>query len=136
MKKRVIYEESKNVLPDHITVRQDDENDFQNHTGTIFIPLDTESPYAGGTFVVKITIPNDYPFSPPKMKMVTNINHMNFNINNSFELYILLSGNWSCAYKFRTVLLNIYELIIEPDPYSPFKPALARLYRDDRAEHD
>lgn len=27
--------------------------------------------YAGGVFEVDIVIPNDYPFSPPKMKFIT-----------------------------------------------------------------
>jgi hypothetical protein len=32
-------------------------------------PADT--PYAGGIFKVDILIPNDYPFSPPKMRFIT-----------------------------------------------------------------
>lgn len=30
-----------------------------------------DTPYAGGTFEVDIVIPEDYPFSPPKMKFIT-----------------------------------------------------------------
>lgn len=30
-----------------------------------------DTPYAGGIFEVDINIPNDYPFSPPKMKFIT-----------------------------------------------------------------
>jgi ubiquitin-conjugating enzyme (huntingtin interacting protein 2) len=39
--------------------------------GTIKGPDAT--PYDGGTFVVDIVIPEDYPFEPPKMKFVTKV---------------------------------------------------------------
>ncbi len=42
----------------------------QNHfIGTIKGPDNT--PYDGGVFQVDIVIPNEYPFSPPKMKFIT-----------------------------------------------------------------
>lgn len=42
---------------------------MSHFTGVINGPSDT--PYAGGIFRVDITIPQDYPFSPPKMKFIT-----------------------------------------------------------------
>jgi ubiquitin-protein ligase len=43
--------------------------------GHIKGPSDT--PYEGGTFVVDIVLPNDYPFRPPKMKFDTIVWHPN-----------------------------------------------------------
>lgn len=37
--------------------------------GTLRGPDDT--PYAKGTFEVDIVIPDDYPFTPPKMRFIT-----------------------------------------------------------------
>ena len=43
---------------------------MQTHLiGTLKGPDDT--PYAKGTFEVDIIIPDDYPFTPPKMKFIT-----------------------------------------------------------------
>jgi ubiquitin-protein ligase len=47
--------------------REGDEN--KHFIGTIKGPDNT--PYDGGVFQVDIVIPNEYPFSPPKMKFIT-----------------------------------------------------------------
>lgn len=36
-----------------------------------------ETPYEGGTFIVDIKIPNEYPFRPPVMKFETKLWHPN-----------------------------------------------------------
>lgn len=36
-----------------------------------------DTPYEGGTFVVDIKLPNDYPFRPPVMKFETKLWHPN-----------------------------------------------------------
>jgi ubiquitin-conjugating enzyme (huntingtin interacting protein 2) len=40
-------------------------------------PGPPDTPYEGGTFVVDVQIPNDYPFKPPVMKFVTKLWHPN-----------------------------------------------------------
>ena len=42
---------------------------FYPAAGTLRGPDDT--PYAKGTFEVDIIIPDDYPFTPPKMRFIT-----------------------------------------------------------------
>lgn len=36
-----------------------------------------DTPYEGGTYVVNIVIPNEYPFKPPQMKFKTKVWHPN-----------------------------------------------------------
>lgn len=40
-------------------------DNYLNWTGTIKGPIDTV--YTGGFFKIEITLPNDYPFVPPKV---------------------------------------------------------------------
>lgn len=40
-------------------------------------PGPPDTPYEGGTYVVKISIPNEYPFRPPAMKFTTKLWHPN-----------------------------------------------------------
>lgn len=46
--------------------------------GTLRGPDDT--PYARGTFEVDIIIPEDYPFTPPKMKFITKRKYLSIRI--------------------------------------------------------
>ena len=58
-----------------VTASQYDEADFNHLRGTLPGPPDT--PYAGGTFIVDIRIPESYPFKPPTIKFETKIWHPN-----------------------------------------------------------
>lgn len=52
-----------------------DDSSLQELRGTI--PGPPDSPYAGGTYVVKISIPDSYPFKAPSMNFATKIWHPN-----------------------------------------------------------
>ena len=43
--------------------------------GSISGPADT--PYAGGKYFIEIKIPDQYPFTPPKMRFITKVWHPN-----------------------------------------------------------
>jgi ubiquitin-conjugating enzyme (huntingtin interacting protein 2) len=52
-----------------------DEKDITHLKGTLTGPPDT--PYAGGTYVVDIQIPDGYPFKSPIMRFTTKMWHPN-----------------------------------------------------------
>lgn len=52
-----------------------DDASLQELRGTIPGPPDT--PYAGGTYIVKISIPDSYPFKAPSMNFITKMWHPN-----------------------------------------------------------
>lgn len=41
------------------------------------IPGPPDTPYAGGTYEIKIKIPSNYPFKPPEMTFLTRVFHPN-----------------------------------------------------------
>lgn len=55
--------------------RDGDDSDLTNLRASFPGPPDT--PYEGGTYVVDIKIPNEYPFRPPQMNFATKLWHPN-----------------------------------------------------------
>lgn len=76
-------------------------------------PINT--PYEGGTFILKIEIPEKYPYKPPKIKFETKIFHGNIDEYGHVCLSIL-NKDWSPAYDIKHILLSIQLLL--NDPYS------------------
>jgi len=97
-------------------------------TGSIIGPVDT--PYAGGIFNLDITLPSDYPYKPPIIKMKTKIYHPNINEEGTICLDIL-KEQWSPALTLTKVLLSISSLLAEPNPNDPLAPEVARIYLND-----
>lgn len=97
-------------------------------SGSIIGPVDT--PYAGGIFNLDITLPSDYPYKPPIIKMKTKIYHPNINEEGTICLDIL-KDQWSPALTLTKVLLSISSLLAEPNPNDPLAPDVARIYLND-----
>lgn len=75
----------------------------------------SDSPYAGGVFILNIAFPNDYPFKPPKVSFMTPIYHPNINEKGGICLDIL-KDSWSPALTISKVLLSICSLLTDPNP--------------------
>ena len=75
-KKRILkdFHEITKSPPDNCSASPD-ENNLYHWTGFIFGPRD--SPYDGGIFRIEIFLPDDYPYSPPKVNFITKIYHIN-----------------------------------------------------------
>ncbi len=90
-----------------------------------------ESPYSGGIYFLKIHVPSDYPFKPPKLQFETRIYHPNINSNGSICLDIL-QEQWSPALTICKVLLSISSLLTDPNPDDPLVPNIAKEYKTDK----
>ena len=100
-----------------------------------FIIGPDDTPYQGGTFKLKITFPQNYPFKPPIIYFVTKIYHCNINYSGGICLDIL-NTNWSPALTISKVLLSICSLLNEANPDDPLVENIASLYNKDRTLHD
>ncbi|KAK1440165.1 hypothetical protein QVD17_05990 [Tagetes erecta] len=107
--------------------------DMFHWQATIMGPSD--SPFAGGVFLVSIHFPPDYPFKPPKVSFRTKVYHPNINSNGSICLDIL-KEQWSPALTVSKVLLSICSLLTDPNPDDPLVPEIAHMYKNDRAKYE
>lgn len=77
------------------------------------------TPYAGGRFIVDITLTHTYPFEPPKMKFDTKIWHPNISSQTGAICLDILKNEWSPALTLRTAMLSLQALLSTPNPDDP-----------------
>ena len=122
----------RNAPPPGITADLKGDNIYELEA-TIHGPPNT--PYEGGTFLLDITYPKDYPYKPPKVTFKTKIYHCNINIKGEIGLDIL-KDKWSPAMTVEKLLLSIQSLLDDCNPKEPRVPAIAKQYINNREEHD
>lgn len=104
-------------------------DDLKHWKGTIFGPSDTC--YEGGTFIIDITIPNEYPFKPPKMKFDTKIWHPNISSQTGAICLDILKNEWTPALTIRTALISLQALLCAPEPDDPQDAVVAQMFKND-----
>ncbi|CAG9319689.1 UBE2K_1 [Blepharisma stoltei] len=107
-------------------------SDMHHLKGIIKGPPDT--PYSGGTYIVDIAIPPDYPYKPPKMKFDTKIWHPNISSQTGAICLDILKDEWSPALTIRTALLSLQALLCAPEPDDPQDAVVASQYKNHHAE--
>ena len=105
-----------------------DENDMFKWQAIMIGPEDT--PYAGGTFVLEITFPPDYPFKVPRIRFLTKIYHPGINHRGGHCLDIF--DNWSPAMTVIDLLKAMYSMFYEIDVDDPLVVEIAQIYKQDQ----
>ncbi|XP_042385136.1 ubiquitin-conjugating enzyme E2 S-like isoform X2 [Zingiber officinale] len=127
-------------------------SDNQNQSSLSLLSIESciegpeETVYSKGIFIVKIEIPERYPFQPPNVTFVTPIYHPNIDnggricldilnlppkVNDSVVDY-LLKGAWQPSMNISTVLTSIRLLLSEPNPDDALMAEISREYKYDR----
>ena len=78
-----------------------------------------DTPYQGGKFVVKIDIPERYPFYPPNVQFETKIFHPNISSKGK-NLYGYIKTWWvESLTTYQKMLISLVSLLSEPNPDNP-----------------
>lgn len=92
------------------------------------------TPYEGGLFRMKLSLPSDFPNSPPKGFFTTKIWHPN--VSKSGEICVnVLKRDWKSDLGIKHVLLVIRCLLIEPYPESALNEEAGKALLEDYSEY-
>ena len=128
---RIVKEIEKIKDDKDIRIISHDEN-YSNILAEIRGPLD--SPYENGKFQLKIVIPQEYPFVPPKVKFETLVWHPNISSVTGAICIDILKDGWSPALSIYSVLISLQSLLNEPVPEDPQDAVVASQYLNNHEE--
>jgi len=94
-------------------------------------PGPRDTPYEGGTYIVDVRIPNDYPFKPPVMKFVTKLWHPNISSQTGAICLDTLGSAWSPVLTIKAALLSLQSLLSTPEPKDPQDAEVASMLMND-----
>lgn len=97
--------------------------------------MNQDSPFKNGFFKLQIIFSDNYPYSPPKIKMKTKIFHPNIK-NEEICLDIIKEDRWSPALTIEKILLSISSLLDDPNPDDPLDVSAAMLYKNNKNEYN
>lgn len=104
-----------------------DEADIFNWTATLKGPEDT--PYAGGTFRVRLRVPDTYPLAAPTATFATRVFHPNVHFKTGEVCLDILKNAWSPAWTLQSVCRAIAALLAHAEPDSPLNCDAGNLLR-------
>ena len=133
---RRINKELKDWTNDNGIFAAPKEDDIFHWEGIIVGPKN--SLYEHGLYHFTVTLPPDYPFKPPKVRIVTPVWHMNI-CSGGCHICTMDEINdrcWSPRFKLRDVLCTIRNTFLEPFPSDrTFYTNLQCLYRHKRDKY-
>ena len=90
------------------------------------------TPYEGGVFRLKMTLPRCYPMAPPIITFITKVYHPNVS-RDGVICHDVLGDRWSPALSLSSVLLSIHALLGNPNSRETLEWDIAEQYRLDKA---
>ncbi|KAL1969621.1 hypothetical protein VTN77DRAFT_8174 [Rasamsonia byssochlamydoides] len=122
--------------PAGITVELANESDL--YAWKVYMKGPEDSPYQGGTFVINLTLPKEYPFKPPTVSFQTKIYHPNVSNDDkgSMCLGMLKSDEWKPSSRIAAVLEFARQLLAEPMPDDAVEGRIAEQYKNDRKRYE
>ena len=103
-------------------------NSMKNLNGKIVGPAGTS--YEGGTFHLSFENPDNYPFSPPKVRFITKIWHPNVSTVTGTIYMNILKDDWFSIMGLETVVFSLRAAMSAPEPQNA--GVVASQYKGDR----
>ncbi|KAF9893110.1 hypothetical protein FE257_012521 [Aspergillus nanangensis] len=96
------------------------------------------SPFAKGKFLIKLTLPTEYPFKPPTISFATKIYHPNVTNDDkgSMCLGMLRADEWKPSSRISAVLQFARQLLAEPMPDDAVEARIADTYKNNRSHYE
>mmetsp|Transcript_10248 Transcript_10248/g.11326 ORF Transcript_10248/g.11326 Transcript_10248/m.11326 type:complete len:232 (+) Transcript_10248:77-772(+) len=95
----------------------------------------TEGLYKNATFTFSLSVPNSYPYDPPKAVCDTLIYHPNIDLKGAVCLNIL-RADWKPVLTLGSVIFGLMTLFLEPNPDDPLNKEAADLMVNNMAEFE
>jgi ubiquitin-conjugating enzyme E2 T len=92
-------------------------------------------PAPGGTFSIRVSIPERYPFEPPTVTFQTPLLHPNIDAQGRICLDLLNmppKGGWRPSLNISTILMSVRLLLAEPNPDDGLVQELTHEYKYNR----
>ncbi|KAG2448649.1 hypothetical protein HYH02_006006 [Chlamydomonas schloesseri] len=110
-----------------------------NETNLLDIQAEIEgpqgTPFENGTFRMRLTLPADFPASPPKGFFITKVFHPN--VSTAGDICVnVLKRDWTSETTLRHVFMVIRCLLIQPFPDSALNEEAGKLLLEDYEEYD
>ncbi len=83
-----------------------------------------DTPYYGGTFLLRVKFPDNYPDQSPVVSFETKIYHPNVSRHGN----VCLGREWNARISVKSIIDGIVQLMLEPDANNPLEPTLAKQY--------
>ncbi|KAL7160032.1 hypothetical protein ABFS83_01G067700 [Erythranthe nasuta] len=96
-----------------------------------------DSPYEGGVWRVRVSLPDEYPTKPPSITFASRIYHTNIHEASGLICLNVISEDWSPTYK----LLNVFkyylpQLLLSPNSEDPMNKVAAAKLEDNREAYN
>ena len=96
------------------------------------------SPFDGYMFKFEIKFPSNYPETAPQVFCKTQIYHMNIQESTGKVCVASLTeiDGWKRAQDISTVLLSIFIILSKPNPASPYRSDVAKLFNENKSQYE